>query len=125
VNVQIPPTATWDDLIQAWHQQVEAVGLTAHTRLPKVSSGYEFHDSKGNVLLNLSDSARIYAYTVVPIPDPPAPVTPIDLALLNRFKMNVLYSNLTDKRTLWQTLSRVSKRHKRIEWSLVKDHIGN
>jgi hypothetical protein len=96
LRIQVPPTATWDDLIQAWHQQAEVTKPKAYTRLPVNSGGYEFHDAHGNVVLNLTDTNKIYSYTVVLIPGPPAEL--IDPTLLNQFHVNVLYNDPNEHR---------------------------
>jgi hypothetical protein len=37
-HAQIPTTATWNDLVVAWHQQAELLGFEEHKRFPVVAA---------------------------------------------------------------------------------------
>jgi hypothetical protein len=39
-HVQIPANTTWDDLIQAWNQQAEALGITQRSRFQVIASAF-------------------------------------------------------------------------------------
>jgi hypothetical protein len=88
-HVVIPANATWDDLILAWHQQCETVGVTEHTRLPTVASAYDFRNSRNEDALNLRNGSSIFANPDVPLTEPATPET---------VEVNVIYEHLSVRR---------------------------
>jgi hypothetical protein len=70
-HIQIPASATWDDLVMAWYRQAELVGFEDRKRFPTVAASYDIRGAKGGEALNLTDSDRIIAVPIVAIPDAP------------------------------------------------------
>jgi hypothetical protein len=94
LHVQIRQQMNWDDLIQAWHALAAADNIDGFELFPTIATADEFKDEKGNLILKLEDSARIFAYPIVSTPSTTAHLPPLGRLV----KVNIIYMHFPRNR---------------------------